>query len=331
MVPPLSCERDPIDTLLIRMKRERPTEPPVIVVGGPTASGKSALAIALAEAVSGVVINADAMQVYSALPILTARPGDADLARAPHKLFGVLDADDPCSAGRWREMALAAIDEARAQGRRPIVVGGTGLYLKALCDGIDDIPEVPASVRAALEARYDAEGGEAFKSTLAHGDPRTAERLPPGDRQRLVRAAAVLEVTGKPLSAWHEGASAEPGIKTEAFVLLPPREALYGACDARFAAMIGEGAVDEARAFLALDLDPDLPLMKAVGLRELGRHIAGETTLEEAIEAGSRATRRYAKRQYTWFRHQMPDATILNAQYSERLSIEIFKKIRQSY
>lgn len=303
----------------------------MIVVGGPTASGKSALAVALAEELGGVVINADAMQVYRALPILTARPADADLARAPHQLFGVLDADDPCSAGRWREMALAAIGEAREAGKRPIVVGGTGLYLKALRDGIDDIPAVPASVRAALEARYDAEGGEAFKTKLAQDDPRTAERLPPGDRQRLVRAAAVLEVTGKPLSAWHEGTSAEPEIQTQAFVLLPPRDALYAACDARFAAMIEHGAVDEARAFLARGLDPDLPLMKAVGLRELGRTIAGETTLEEAIEAGSRATRHYAKRQYTWFRHQMPDATILNAQHSERLLIEIFKIIRQSY
>ena len=243
----------------------------------------------------------------------------------------MLDADDPCSAGRWRAMAMEAIDEARAQGRRPIVVGGTGLYLKALCEGIDDIPDVPASVRTALEARYDAEGGEAFKSTLAQDDPKTAERLPPGDRQRLVRAAAVLEVTGKPLSAWHEGTPAAPEIETQAFVLLPPRDVLYAACDARFTAMVDQGAVEEARAFLARGLDPDLPLMKAVGLRELGRHIAGETTLEAAIEAGSQATRRYAKRQYTWFRHQMPEAVALNAQYSERLLIEIFKKIRQSY
>jgi len=313
------------------MKSERPSEPPVIVVGGPTASGKSALAMALAEEFGGVVINADAMQVYRQLPILTARPGEADLARLPHRLFGVLDAEDPCSAGRWRDMALEAIGEARGDGKRPIVVGGTGLYLKALCEGIDDIPAVPAEVRAALEVRYDEQGGEAFKAALARDDPQTAERLPAGDRQRLVRATAVLEVTGKSLSVWHEGTSDEPDIRTEAVLLLPPRDALYAACDARFAAMVDQGALDEARAFLARGLDPDLPLMKAVGLRELGRHIAGKTTLEEAIEEGSRATRRYAKRQYTWFRHQMPGAAILNAQYSERLLIEIFKKIRQSY
>ena len=325
------CRRATNKTQSVHMKRERPSEPPVIVVGGPTASGKSALAMALAEEFGGVVINADAMQVYRELPILTARPGEADLARVPHRLFGVLGAEDPCSAGRWRDMALKAIGEARGDGKRPIIVGGTGLYLKALCEGIDDIPAVPSEVRAALEARYDAQGGEAFKASLARDDPRTAERLPPGDRQRLVRAAAVLEVTGKPLSAWHEGTSDKPAIQTEAVLLLPPRDALYAACDARFAAMVEQGALDEARAFLARGLDPDLPLMKAVGLRELGRHIAGEIALEEAIEEGSRATRRYAKRQYTWFRHQMPGATILNAQYSERLLIEIFKKIRQSY
>jgi tRNA dimethylallyltransferase len=314
------------------MQSERAHEPPVIVVGGPTASGKSALALALAEEFGGVVINADAMQVYRDLPILTARPGDRDLARAPHRLFGALDADDPCSAGRWREMALEAIAAARSDGNRPIVVGGTGFYLKALCDGIDDIPAVPAPVRAALEARYDAEGGEAFKAGLARDDPRIAERLPPGDRQRLVRAAAVLEATGTPLSVWHARRADPPDedLRTHAFLLMPPRDALYAACDARFAAMVAMGAVDEARAFLARGLDPDLPLMKAVGLREIGRHIAGETSLDEAIEEGSRATRRYAKRQYTWFRHQMPDATIQNTQHSERLLIEIFKKIRQS-
>jgi tRNA dimethylallyltransferase len=311
---------------------DRRDMPPVIVIGGPTASGKSALAVALAEELGGVVINADAMQVYRELPILTAQPGAADLARAPHRLFGVLAAEDPCSAGRWREMALGAIGEANAAGRRAVVVGGTGLYLKALRHGIDEIPAVPADVRRALEARYDAEGGAAFKAALARDDPETAERLPSGDRQRLVRAAAVLEATGRPLSAWHTrpGEATEPALRIQAFVLLPPREALYAACDARFAEMVAMGAVEEARGFLARRLDPELPLMKAVGLRELGRHIAGEVPLEAAIEEGSRATRRYAKRQYTWFRHQMPDATVFAAQYSERLSIEICKKIRQT-
>jgi len=306
--------------------------PPVIVIGGPTASGKSALAVDLAEELGGVVINADAMQIYRDLPILTARPGEADCNRAPHRLFGMIDAGDPCSAGRWRELALAAIGEARAEGKRPVVVGGTGLYLKALCDGIDDIPAVSAKIRAQIEARYDAEGGAAFRTALARDDPQTAERLPPGDRQRLVRAAAVLEATGRPLSAWQTGAThkAEPAVPTQTFVLLPPREALYAACDFRFVAMVEQGALAETRAFLARDLDPDLPLMKAVGVRELGRHIAGETSLEAAVDEGCRATRRYAKRQYTWFRHQLPDATTYIAQHSESLSIEIFKKIRQS-
>lgn len=307
--------------------------PPVIVIGGPTASGKSALALDLAEKLGGVVINADAMQVYRDLPILTAHPDEADRRRAPHRLFGLLDADDPCSAGRWRELALEAIGQARGDGMRPIVVGGTGLYLKALRDGIDDIPAVSASLRAALEARYDAEGGEAFRATLALDDPQTAARLPPGDRQRLVRAAGVFEATGRPLSAWQTGAknAPEPAIETQTVVLLPPRDALYAACDARFAAMIEAGALAEARDFIGRGLDPALPLMKAVGLRELGRHIAGEISLEAAIDEGCRATRRYAKRQYTWFHHQIPGAMTYNAQHSESLSIEIFKKIRQSY
>ncbi|HUT48324.1 MAG TPA: tRNA (adenosine(37)-N6)-dimethylallyltransferase MiaA [Alphaproteobacteria bacterium] len=307
--------------------------PPVIVIGGPTASGKSALAVDLAEELGGVVINADAMQIYRDLPILTARPGAADCKRAPHRLFGMIDAVDPCSAGRWRELALAAIGQARAEGKRPVVVGGTGLYLKALRDGIDEIPAVSPMIRAQIEARYDAEGGAAFRAVLARDDPQTAKRLPPGDRQRLVRAAAVLEATGRPLSAWQTGATdkAEPALPTQTFVLLPPREALYAACDARFEAMVERGALAETGAFLARGLDPDLPLMKTVGLRELGRHIAGETSLEAAIAEGCRATRRYAKRQYTWFRHQIPDAALYNAQHSESLSIEIFKIIRRSY
>ncbi len=273
------------------------------------------------------------MQVYRDLPILTARPDEAECARVPHRLFGMIDAADPCSAGRWRELALAAIREARAEGKRPVVVGGTGLYLKALCDGIDDIPAVPAALRAALEARYDAEGGSVFRAALARDDPQTAGRLPPTDRQRLVRAAGVLEATGRPLSAWQTGATGrtEPALLTQTFILLPPREALYAACDTRFEAMVELGALAEAQAFLARGLDPSLPLMKAVGLRELGRHLAGETPLDMAIVEGCRATRRYAKRQYTWFRHQIPGATTYNAQHSESLSIEIFKKIRQSY
>lgn len=307
--------------------------PPVITIGGPTASGKSALAAGLAEALGGVVINADAMQIYRELPILTARPDVAERGRAPHRLFGLLAATDPCSVGRWRGLALEAIGQARAEGAWPVVVGGTGLYLKALSEGIDAIPPVPAALRARIEARYDAEGGPAFRQALSRGDPVTAARLQPGDRQRLVRAAGVLEATGRPLSAWQTGATGRPGpaLGARSFLLLPPREALYAACDARFKAMVARGALEEARGFLARGLDPDLPLMKAVGLRELGRHIAGETSLDEAVAEGSRATRRYAKRQYTWFRHQAPGAETHIAQHSESLLIEIFNKIRQSY
>jgi len=304
--------------------------PPVIVVGGPTASGKSALAVELAEGLSGVVINADAMQLYRELPILTAQPSASDLKRVPHRLFGVLAADDPGSVGRWRELALAAITEARDSGMPAIVVGGTGFYLRALTQGIDEIPPVPVDLRAEIEARYDTQGGEAFRAGLARHDPVLAARLAPADRQRLVRAASVLEATGRPLSDWQsgEGGTTNSGLQAHMFVMMPPREALYAACDARFAAMVAGGALEEVSEFRTRGIDPRLPLTKAVGLRELGRHIDGDITLEDAIEEGRRATRRYAKRQYTWFRHQSGTADVIVEQYSESLSVQIFNKVR---
>ena len=240
---------------------------PVIVVGGPTASGKSALAVGLAEALGGVVINADAMQLYEDLPILCAQPDAAERARAPHRLFGILAADQPGSVGLWRTLAVQAIEEAHESSKPAIVVGGTGLYLRALTQGLDDIPDVPASIRSEFEARYDNIGGKAFKVELANDDPLTAERLAAGDRQRLVRAASVLKATGQPLSAWQtvgeKPSSNEIGARM--FVLTPPREALYAACDERFQTMIQRGALDETREFLERGLDTGLPLMKAVG------------------------------------------------------------------
>ena len=303
---------------------------PVIVIGGPTASGKSALAVAVAEALGGVAINADSMQLYRELSVVTARPDAVTLERAPHRLFGVLGADDPCSAGRWRTLALTEIAAAHAERRLPIVVGGTGLYLKALTEGIDEVPDVPAAVREAARERHKALGPEGFHAELARRDPEAARRLSPTDRQRLIRAFEVHEATGRPLSAWHADAApvAGPDNRYLTIVLAPPRAALYAACDARFSAMLAAGALDEVKALLALRLDPALPLMKAVGVRELGRHLAGEISLDAAIEAGRQATRRYAKRQYTWFRHQSPEAVVIGEQYSESLLPRIFKKIR---
>jgi tRNA dimethylallyltransferase len=303
----------------------------VVVIGGLTASGKSALALALAEAAGGTVINADSMQLYRDLRVLSARPDDATMARVPHALFGILPGDDPCSAGRWRGMALEAIEGARAEGRLPIVVGGTGLYIKALTEGIDEIPPVPAPVRAAARAKLAAVGGPGLHAELARRDPEGARRIAPTDSQRLVRAIEVLEATGRPLHDWQGRQMPQhgPNLRFATVLLMPPRPALYAACDARFAAMVEAGAIEEVRALMALGLDPALPIMKAVGVRELARHIAGELTLDEAVAAGQQATRRYAKRQYTWFGHQCPDAAVCHAQYSESLAGEIFAKIRQ--
>ncbi len=311
----------------------------VLVIGGPTASGKSALAVDLAGRLDGVVINADSMQVYRELPVLTAQPDAAARARAPHRLYGVLGGEERCSAGRWRAMAMEEIDAALAAGRRPIVVGGTGLYLEALTQGIADIPPVPDAVRAAATALYDRLGGAAFRAALAGRDPAAAARLPPGDRQRLIRAWEVIAATGRSLSAWQDDAAAgpPPGLTFNVLLVLPPRPALYAACDARFAAMLAAGALDEVRALAARGLDPGLPVMKALGVPELLGHLTGTLGRDEAARLARQATRRYAKRQYTWFRHRgaMPRARLLSRtvveQLSENLAPQIVTKIQKGH
>ena len=305
----------------------------LVIVAGPTASGKSALALALAEEFGGTVINADSMQVYRDLAVLTARPGAAELARAPHRLYGVIDAAESCSAGRWRALALGEIAAARAEGRLPILAGGTGLYLRALLEGLAPVPPVPAAIRAEARALHAQLGGEAYRSLLAELDPDAARRLAAGDTQRLIRAYEVAKATGRPLAAWRQGQSGG-GFTAAALLLLPPRAALYRLADARFMAMMAAGAEEEVRALLARGLDPALPAMKAVGVRELGAFLAGRLSREEAIAAARQATRRYAKRQYTWFRHQMPETSslrklIVAEQFSESLLPEIFSFIRQ--
>lgn len=311
----------------------------VVAVVGPTASGKSALALALAEALDGVVINADSMQVYRELAILTARPGPDVVARAPHRLYGTLPAAEPCSAARWRDLALGEIAAALASGRTPIVVGGTGLYLRALVEGIAEIPPVPPAVRAAAEARLAEIGGAAFRAELAGRDPETAARLSDNDRQRLVRAREVVDATGRPISAWQRGPTLAPppGLLFDLIALLPPREALHAACDGRFDAMMAAGAVEEVAALDALGLDPSLPAMKALGVPELRRFVRGELDRAVAVERAKTATRRYAKRQTTWFRHQLPSVggniratQVIHAQYSDLLPGEILTKIRKS-
>lgn len=284
----------------------------VLVIAGPTASGKSRLALDLAAAHRGTVINADSMQVYRELRILTARPGDAETARAPHCLYGILSVAELCSAARWRALALAAIEEARSNGRLPILVGGTGLYLKALFDGLAEIPPIPQNVRDAARARHRDLGGEAFRADLARCDPESAARLASGDTQRLVRAWEVVEATGRALPDWQRASGAGTGAYTYRTVLvMPPRDRLYAACDARFDTMMAAGALDEVRALLALGLDPVLPALKSLGVRELARYLTGEWSLEQAEGKARQATRNYAKRQTTWFRHQLAPDLVL--------------------
>ena len=309
--------------------------PPVVIVAGPTASGKSALALAVAEALGGTIINADSMQVYRDLAVLTARPGAAELARAPHRLYGVIDAAEACSAGRWRDLALAEIVAAREAGRVPILAGGTGLYLRALLEGLAAVPPVPAALRAEARALHARLGGEAFRQALAARDPEAAQRLAAGDTQRLIRAYEVVTATGRPLADWRRAQGPASGPPAAAVLLLPPRAELYAACDARFLRMMERGALAEVEAVLARGLDPALPAMRAVGVAELAALLAGRLSREAAVAAAQQATRRYAKRQYTWFRHQLPEhgalqKLVLDEQFSESLFGKMLPFIRRA-
>ena len=302
---------------------------PVIVIGGPTASGKSALALRVAENFGGTVINGDAIQVYRELSVLTARPSEAETAHVPHRLYGVLSAHQRCSAARWRTMALAAIATAQGKGSLPIVVGGTGLYLRALMEGLSPVPPIPPELRERARARHEELGGAAFHAELAALDPVMAGRLNPGDSQRVIRAWEVVTATGRSLALFQKIRPAKTALSFVPLLILPPREVLHAACDGRAARMLEEGALDEVRALLAMNLDPILPAMKAVGVRELGAYLAGRTSREIALAALQQATRRYAKRQLTWFRHQMPAAQSWREQFSESLGEEIFPFIRK--
>jgi tRNA dimethylallyltransferase len=289
-------------------------EPRIWLIAGPTASGKSALALRLAKLTGAEIVNADALQLYSDLRLLTARPSPDEEAAAPHQLFGTVDSADGWSVGRWLRAAQEVLDEIAARGRPAIVVGGTGLYFRALTQGLAEIPPVPAEVRRQAEAEFDTMGEEAFRARLAEGDPAAATRIYPGDRQRLVRAWEVLAATQTALSDWQDRTdpALAPG-SWNAVALDPPRPDLYARCDARLASMVEHGALEEVAALAARGLDPDLPAMKAVGYRELASHVRGEVPLAEALDAAQRETRRYAKRQSTWLRGQMADWPRLDA------------------
>jgi tRNA dimethylallyltransferase len=285
--------------------------PGTILIAGPTASGKSALALAMAERHGGVIVNADSMQVYRDLRIITARPSVADEARAPHRLYGHVDAAENYSVGRWCQDARAVLEQAKSAGRVPILVGGTGLYFKALTHGLSAVPPTPPDIRAAVRARCDAEGAAALHAELVRRDPAMAARLRPGDRMRLARALEVLEATGRSLADWHRDgmpAILDPDEAVKIFLVVDRAE-LYRRIDARFDAMLTAGALDEVRVLADRRLDPLLPAMKAHGVPWLRRHLAGEISLETAAAGGKQDTRRYTKRQATWFRNQMPGWT----------------------
>ena len=281
----------------------------LIVIAGPTASGKSALALRVADAAGGVIINADSMQLYRDLRIVTARPGAADEARAPHRLFGILNADEPASVGRWLELAQAAIAEALAARRPALVVGGTGLYLHALLHGLAPVPDIPERIRTAARVRLAEVGLPAFHAEVAGLDPIMAARLRPTDRQRLLRAYEVIVGTGRSLAAWQEMSPTRIELPERRFglALMPPRAALYERIERRLRDMVEGGALEELRALHRRGLPADLPLMKAVAVPELLAHVSGRVDLETALQRAIVQTRRYAKRQITWLRHRLPE------------------------
>tara|TARA_R110001606_G_scaffold71247_12_gene163545 strand:- start:123167 stop:124048 length:882 start_codon:yes stop_codon:yes gene_type:complete len=284
------------------------SQPLIQLIAGPTASGKSRLALETAEQTGAVIVNADSQQLYADLRILSARPTAEDEARAEHRLYGIADAADAWSVGRWSRAVMPVLAELTAEGRPALLVGGTGLYFNALTRGLADIPDIPDSVRDEIGALYDSAGEGSVRRRLVEADPESEAAIAPGDRQRLIRALAVLTVTGQPLSVWR--ADTRPLLAEDswqAVVMEPPRDRLYAACDARVSAMIEQGALDEVRALVARRLDPTLPAMKAVGVRDFAAHLRGEVSLNDAVAAVQQATRNYAKRQLTWFRNQTPD------------------------
>lgn len=280
------------------------TRPPLALIAGPTASGKSALAIAVAKAANGEVINADSAQIYADIDIVAARPSAAEQAQAPHRLYGVRDGADPCSAADWAALARAQIDAAHAAGHLPILVGGTGLYLRTLLEGIAPVPDIDPDIREEIRAADVAENYAALQAA----DPEGAAKLHPGDTTRIARALEVHRSTGKPLAYWqqHKQGGIGDDVTLAPLILLPPREWLVERCDRRFTQMLDQGAIQEVEALLARKLDPALPVMRAIGVPEIATYLRGETSREEMIEAGQLATRQYAKRQYTWFRNQPP-------------------------
>lgn len=286
----------------------------VLIIAGPTASGKSALATRLAQQHDGVVINADSMQIYREIPVISAQPSRAEQQLAPHRLYGFHPITKTYSAADWAMAALNAINDTHADNRIPFLVGGSGLYLRALIEGFSPMPNVPASIRKQCSDLYDVLGPHGFHSVLEKIDPVSAARLHPTDRQRCIRAREVFEATNEPLSAWQQKPKQNlaPDLRFVSLVLLPDRAWLHDRINRRFEQMVEQGALQEAQQIHNMNLDPMLTGAKAVGLQALRDHIDQRLTLREAIEHGQTASRQYAKRQYTWFRNQpLPNAHVI--------------------
>lgn len=282
--------------------------PRIWLIAGPTASGKSAFALRLAQEIGGEIVNADSMQIYAGLRVLTAGPSPEEMAAVPHHLFGTVDAAQTWSVGRWLEAAMVALRDIDHRGKPAVVVGGTGLYFRALTQGLADVPAVSETQREISGLLYAAQGEAEFREDLRKLDPEAVDRIESGDRQRLLRAHAVAVATGRSLTEWQNDTrpSLTPG-SWKGVVLDPPRADLYARCDARLGVMVQNGALEEVAAMEARGLSPTLPALKALGYRELAAHLRGETTLDAALVAARQETRRYAKRQLTWFRNQTPD------------------------
>lgn len=310
----------------------------VLIIAGPTASGKSALALRAAEAFHGTIVNADSMQVYRELRVLTARPSPEEEARVPHRLYGCLSVTERCSAGRWLGMATEEIQAAWSAGRLPIVTGGTGLYLKALTHGLASIPRIPEQAVEEARAMHARLGGEVFRARLAELDPDSAAQLAAGDTQRLIRAYSVATATGRPMGAWQQDRRGRAGgrwgktldAEFVTIALMPPASALYAVTDARFDRMMAAGVPAEVEAIDRRGLDPTLPAARALGVRELRAHLAGTLPFDEACAAAKRATRNFVKRQLTWLRHQMKPDRVIPMLYSDAMWPEVLVFLRES-
>ncbi len=303
-------------------------DPLAVLIAGPTASGKSALGLALAERLDGEIINADSMQVYGDLRVVTARPSLEEEERAPHHLYGHVSADRVYSTGQWLSDAVVAFDKVRARGKVPIVLGGTGLYFRALTEGFVEIPEIPEDVRAVTRSEVDEIGPVAAHRLLAEVDPAWATQVHENDPQRIARGLEVFRATARPLTAWQADPVKAPDLgQVLKIVLDPDRNWLRERIHRRFRLMVDQGALEEVEALLALNLVPTLPAMKALGVPELGTYLSGGSTLEEAIELAAIKSRQYAKRQSTWFRQQMISWNKVSAQDLESKIAKIFSFI----